>query len=71
MVRIEKLKKFLSLTRVNKAPTTGIAPKYGDTSSAYWKLYRSEAEISDKNFVETVIGNTNSMVFLVSRDSRC
>ncbi|KAH9976977.1 hypothetical protein BJV77DRAFT_563395 [Russula vinacea] len=48
------------------APTNGIAPKYGDTSSAYWKLYRSEAEINDKNLVETLMGNTNSMVFLNS-----
>ncbi|KAN0109411.1 hypothetical protein V8E52_009328 [Russula decolorans] len=40
------------------------APKHGDTSATYWKLYGFEAEIYDKNFVESLMGNTNSMVFL-------
>ena len=54
-----------------KALTAGIAPKlpkHGDTSSAYWKLYRSEAEINDKNLVETLTSNTDSMGFLVRGD---
>jgi hypothetical protein len=43
-----------------------IAPKYGDTSATYWKLYGSEAEIYDENLVDSLKGNTGSMVFLVS-----
>lgn len=39
-------------------------PQYGDTSATYWKLYASEAEIYDENFVNTLKGNTESMVFL-------
>ncbi|KAN0109645.1 hypothetical protein V8E52_009082, partial [Russula decolorans] len=35
-----------------------------DTSATYWKLYGYEAKIYDKNFVESLMGNTNSMVFL-------
>ena len=46
-----------------------IAPKYGDTSATYWKLHESEAEIYDKNLVDTLKGNTESMVFLVSGDT--
>jgi hypothetical protein len=46
--------------------TSAVAPKYGDTSATYWKLYRSEAEINDKNVVESLMGNTSSMVFLNS-----
>ncbi|KAI0277847.1 hypothetical protein BC826DRAFT_1113672 [Russula brevipes] len=42
------------------------ATKYGDTSATYWKLYMSEAEISDKKFVESLMGDTKSMVFLNS-----
>ena len=45
-----------------------IAPKDSDTSATYWKLYGSEAEIYDKNLVDTLKGNTESMVFLVSGD---
>ncbi|KAH9984595.1 hypothetical protein BJV77DRAFT_167074 [Russula vinacea] len=41
-----------------------VSPKYGDTSAAYWKLYASEAEINDKNLVDGLMGNTNSMVIL-------
>ncbi|KAF8489958.1 hypothetical protein F5888DRAFT_1139365 [Russula emetica] len=40
------------------------APKHGDTSATYWKLYGFEANTYDKNFVESLMGNTNSMVFL-------
>jgi hypothetical protein len=46
-----------------------IAPKYGDTSATYWKLYGSEAEINDENLVDSLKGNTGSMVFLVSGDT--
>jgi hypothetical protein len=35
----------------------------------YWKLYASEAEISDQKLVETLVGDTNSMLILVSRDT--
>ena len=35
----------------------------------YWKLYASEAEISDRKLVETMVGDTNSMLILVSRDT--
>ncbi|KAF8468066.1 hypothetical protein DFH94DRAFT_657338, partial [Russula ochroleuca] len=41
-----------------------VSPKYGDTSATYWKLYASEAEINDKNFLDSLMGNTNSMVIL-------
>ena len=46
-----------------------IAPKYGDTSATYWKLYGSEAEIYDENLVESFKRNTSSMGFLVSGDA--
>ena len=45
------------------------APKYGDTSATYWKLYASEAEINDMNLVKSLMGNTNSMVLLVRGDA--
>jgi hypothetical protein len=47
------------------------APKYGDPSATYWKLYLSEAEINDKNLVESLMGNTSSMVILVRGDAHC
>ena len=56
-------KRFLVLTGVIEGPK--YAPKHGDTSATYWKLYGFEAEIYDKNFVESLLGNTHSMVFLV------
>jgi len=40
--------------------------KYGDASASYWKLYEHESQINDKNFVESLMGNTNSMVILNS-----
>ncbi len=43
-------------------------PKDGDTSATYWKLYASEAENYDKNFVNSLKGNAESMVFLVRGD---
>ncbi len=36
----------------------------------YWKLYGSEAETSDQKLVETLTGDTNSMLILVSGDTR-
>jgi hypothetical protein len=53
---------------VNEGPT--YAPKHGDASATYWKLHKREAEIYDKNFVESLMGNTNSMVILVRGDPR-
>jgi hypothetical protein len=41
------------------------ALEYCDTSATYWKLYGSKAEINDRNLVESLLGHTNSMVFLV------
>jgi hypothetical protein len=61
-VRTVQPKKFLFLTLNPKAP------KYGDTSSTYWKLYGSEAEIYDENLVDSLKDNTGSMVFLVRGD---
>ncbi len=49
-----------------KAPK--YAPKHGDVSATYWNLYGSEAEIYDKNLVETLMGNASSMVLLVRGD---
>ncbi|KAF8489959.1 hypothetical protein F5888DRAFT_1139544 [Russula emetica] len=40
------------------------APKHGDTSATYWNLYGSEAEINDKNLVDSLMDNTSSMVLL-------
>ncbi|KAH9167001.1 hypothetical protein EDB89DRAFT_170864 [Lactarius sanguifluus] len=40
------------------------AAEYGDSSSIYWKLYASEAEVSDQKLVETLTGDTNSMLIL-------
>ena len=61
-VRFDLPETFLFLTLNHKAP------KYGDTSATYWKLYGSEAEIYDEKLVEGLKGNTGSMVFLVSGD---
>ncbi len=41
--------------------------EYGDSSALYWKLYASEAETSDQKLVETLTGDTNSMLILVRR----
>ena len=50
--------------------TTGIdfdqAAEYGNTSATYWNLYLSEAEINDKNLVESLEGDTKSMELVVS-----
>ncbi|KAI9458340.1 hypothetical protein BJY52DRAFT_1091763, partial [Lactarius psammicola] len=35
------------------------------TSAVYWKLYVSEAEASDRKLVESLSGDTNSMLILV------
>ena len=43
--------------------------KYGDASASYWKLYEHEAHINDKDFVESLKGSTESMVFLVRSDA--
>ena len=40
-----------------------------DTSATYWKLYGSEAETYDENLVDSLKGNTDSIVFLVSGDA--
>ena len=40
--------------------------EYGDTSATYWNLYLSEAEINDKNLVESLEGDTKSMELVVS-----
>jgi hypothetical protein len=55
------------MAKTGNTPTT--APKYGDTSAAYWNLYRSKAEISDKNLIEGIIDNTNPLIFLVRGDA--
>lgn len=39
--------------------------KHGDTSATYWRLYMSEAKINDEKLIESLRGDTNSMVFLV------
>ena len=62
-VSFDYLKKILSLIWSDKAP------KYGDTSATYWKLYTSEAKINDNNFVENLKGNTDSMIILVRGDA--
>ena len=41
------------------------AAEYGDTSAVYWKLYVSEAEDNDQKLVESLSGDTNSMLILV------
>ncbi|KAH9034588.1 hypothetical protein EDB85DRAFT_994958 [Lactarius pseudohatsudake] len=38
--------------------------EYGDTSAAYWKLYGSEAEIYDQKLVDSLSGETQSMLIL-------
>jgi hypothetical protein len=57
-------KRLLPLTRSYQATTS----KYSDSSAAYWKLYMSEAEINDKKFIDSLRGDTKSMVFLVRDD---
>ena len=70
MVSVDQLKKFRSLTRRDycKAPTS----KYGDASASYWKLYGHGARVGDKNLVDGLMNNTNSMLILVRGDAhRC
>jgi hypothetical protein len=43
--------------------------EYGDTSTTYWKLYGAEAEINDKKLVDSLTGDTNSMLILVRGDA--
>jgi hypothetical protein len=43
--------------------------EYGDTSATYWNLYLSEAEINDKNLVESLEGDTKSMELVVSSNA--
>ncbi|KAI9440907.1 hypothetical protein H4582DRAFT_2074701 [Lactarius indigo] len=38
--------------------------EYGDSSAMYWNLYASEAEVGDQKLVETLTGDTNSMLLL-------
>ncbi|KAI9440831.1 hypothetical protein H4582DRAFT_2074645 [Lactarius indigo] len=38
--------------------------EYGDTSAAYWKLYGSEAEKYDQKLVDSLSGETQSMLIL-------
>ncbi|KAH9999477.1 hypothetical protein BJV77DRAFT_595226 [Russula vinacea] len=40
--------------------------EYCDTSATYWNLYGSKAKISDKELVESLLGHTNSLVFLIT-----
>ncbi|KAH9043970.1 hypothetical protein EDB84DRAFT_850425 [Lactarius hengduanensis] len=42
------------------------AAEYGDSSTMYWNLYASEAEISDQKLVETLTADTGSMLILNS-----
>ena len=42
---------------------------YGDPSATYWGVYASEARISDKKFVHTLISDTKAMSLLVSSNS--
>jgi hypothetical protein len=42
------------------------AAEYGNTSATYWNLYLSEAEINDKNLVESVEADTRAMELVVS-----
>ncbi|KAH9017223.1 hypothetical protein EDB85DRAFT_682169 [Lactarius pseudohatsudake] len=42
------------------------AAEYGDSSTMYWNLYASEAEIGDQKLVETLTADTNSMLILNS-----
>jgi hypothetical protein len=45
------------------------AAEYGDTSAVYWKLYMSEAEENDQKLVDSLSGDTNSMLILVRGDA--
>ena len=47
------------------------ALEYCDTSATYWNLYGSKAKISDKELVESLLGHTNSLVFLVRGSVHC
>jgi hypothetical protein len=57
-------KGLLPLTRSYQATTS----KYSHPSAAHWKLYMSEAKINDKKFIDSLRGDTESMVFLVRDD---
>jgi hypothetical protein len=46
-----------------------IAPKYGDTSATYWKLYGSKTEINDENLIDSLNGSCGTIAFLVSGDA--
>lgn len=35
----------------------------------YWELYAAEAELNDQKLVQTLTGDTKSMVILVSSDA--
>jgi hypothetical protein len=48
---------------------SGQVEEYGDTSATYWNLYLSEAEINDKNLVESLEGDTKSMELVVSQST--
>ena len=45
------------------------AAEYGDSSSTYWTLYTSEAEISDQKLVDTLTTDTKAISILVSWDT--
>ncbi|KAI9440905.1 hypothetical protein H4582DRAFT_1876345, partial [Lactarius indigo] len=51
---------------VGKRQSEAEGAEYGDPSAMYWNLYASEAEISDQKLVETLTGDTSSMLFLNS-----
>ncbi|KAH9043978.1 hypothetical protein EDB84DRAFT_851071 [Lactarius hengduanensis] len=40
--------------------------EYGDSSARYWNVYASETEISDQKLIETLTGDTNTLLFLNS-----
>jgi hypothetical protein len=44
---------------------SGQAAENGNSSDTYWNLYLAEAEISDKDFVESLEGDTKSMELVV------
>jgi hypothetical protein len=45
------------------------AAEFRDSDAMYWELYASEAELSDQKLVQTLTGDTKSMVILVSNDA--
>lgn len=73
MVSIDQLKKFRSLTRRDYCKDPGPpTSKYGDASASYWKLYGRGARVGDKNLVDGLMNNTNSMLILVRGEAhRC